>query len=175
MKGISKSRLIVLAPVEPRCVELLPALLSALPKYDDSPFARVPGTHFARFVFIEGLPGANLKPMPSEGSYLLMCADFDSNVRKWSEHVCKVDELMAVMKCWERFPRVDKPAKVARFLKRYHVTPGVTAAGYSATPVQGVHDALRMRRELRELAVRSQHGVLAADELRRQWRRVVSP
>jgi hypothetical protein len=47
--------LTVLAPVEPGRASALAAVLDALPGDDDGPLARVPGTHFARWVLVDQL------------------------------------------------------------------------------------------------------------------------
>ena len=77
----------------------------------EGPFARVPGTHFGRFAFIPALTGARGEALESEGSFLLMCAEFDSAPATWTTLLCERtgDQLDSVMGYCEGFPGSGDP------------------------------------------------------------------
>lgn len=81
MKLRGSSPLIVLAPVQAAAVESLRATLRALPAGDASPFARVPGLHFGRFVVIDHLEGRPGRPPAVTTPHVLMTTDFDGPLR----------------------------------------------------------------------------------------------
>jgi hypothetical protein len=75
------------------------------------------------------------------------------------------------MNCWEDFPGCGEPRGVAAFLGRRNVPAGFTVPGYRPATVTEVREALALRDELRQLAVRAQD--LDAAELRREWEAVL--
>ena len=173
MSGPAPSSLIVFAPVVSGSRDKLGAALQALTRRERSPFAEVPGTHFARFVFVPALTGPQDELLESEGAFLLFSADFDGSLRDWATAVCEKagEALEPIMRCWEGFPSVRDPAGVAGFFDRYDTRTGLTFSGYQAT-VKEVRAALQLRGDLRALAVRAQHDRLQPGSLRQMWRAV---
>jgi hypothetical protein len=175
MSGIGAASLTVMAPVRADASEALLAELERLGSGDEGPFARVSGTHFGRFVFVPALTGTRGEPLTSAGSFLLMCADFDSSQAAWSASLCEHagDQLDAVMSHCEGFPGSGDPAAVADYFISHNAPPGFTVAGYRRIRVEDVREALRLQRALRDLAMRAQAEGLGGAELRAAWRDVV--
>jgi hypothetical protein len=172
VSGVGASALVVLAPVRTGAQEQLLAALADLGDGEQSPFARVPGTHFGRFAVIPALKDPTGAPLESEGSFLLMCADFDPTPAAWTASLCEHAgaQLDAVMGHCEGFPGSRDPARVAAYFAAHDAAPGFTVAGYRRTTVEGVREALRLRRALRGLAATAQAEGLEGAALRAAWR-----
>lgn len=175
MSGIGAASLTVIVPVRAGASDALLAELERLGSGDEGPFARVPGTHFGRFVFVPALTGTRGEPLTSAGSFLLMCADFDSTQAEWSASLCELagNQLDAVMSHCEGFPGSGDPAAVTDYFISHNAPPGFTVAGYRPIRVEDVREALRLQRALRDLAMRAQAEGLGGAELRAAWRAAV--
>ena len=175
MSGIATSSLAVLAPLKAGVQERLLAALEALGRGEQSPFARVPGTHFGRFALVPALKDPAGAVIESEGSFLLMCADFDPSPSQWTASLCARAgaELDAVMGHCDGFPGSGDPSGVDAYLAAHNAAPGFTVAGYRRSSVAEVRAALRLRRALQELAGRVQAENLDGAALRRAWREAV--
>lgn len=145
--------------------------LDRLSDGDQGPFALVPGTHFGRFAFIPALKGARGESLHSVGSFVLMCAEFDSVPAGWTASLCARagDQLDSVMGFCEGFPGSGDPTAVAEYFGTHNVPPGFTVAGYRRVRVEEVREALRLQRALRELAIRAQADGLEGALLRAAW------
>jgi hypothetical protein len=175
VSGIAASSLAVMVPVRAGSSAALLAALDRLGDGDQGPFARVPGTHFGRFAFIPVLTGARGEALESEGSFLLMCAEFDSPVAAWTTLLCDRagDQLESVMGYCEGFPGCGDPTAVAEYFSAHDTPPGFTVAGYRRIRVEEVREALRLQRALGELAMRAQSEGLEGASLRAAWREAV--
>lgn len=162
-------------PVARASEQELLAALDALGDGSEGPFAAVPGTHFGRFAFVPGLPDPAGKPMAAEGSFLLMCADFDDPIGTWTSALCsRADsQLDSVLGFCVGYPGSSDPAAVAEYFVRHNASPGFTVAGYRPVRVDEVRSALSLAGGLRELAVRAQAEGLKGAALRRAWREAV--
>jgi len=122
VSGIGASSLAVIAPVRGGASEELLGALERLGDGDEGPFARVPGTHFGRFAFIPALTSARGESLDAEGSFLLMCADFDSAPAAWAASLCERagDQLDLVMGHCEGFPGSADPVRVAEYFASHH-------------------------------------------------------
>jgi hypothetical protein len=169
--GIAASSLVVLAPVRRGSQGPLLDALAALGDGGQGPFAAAPGTHFGRFVFVPALQDEEGHPLEAEGSFLLMCADFDTTPLEWAQALCECAgaQLDAVMSHCEGFPGSSDPAAVADFLTRHNAAPGFTVPGYRRMRVEEVREKLRLARALRALAARAQAEELSGTALRRAW------
>ena len=171
MSGIAASSLAVMAPVRAGASQDLLGALEGLGNGDEGPFARVPGTHFGRFAFIPALKGARGESLYSVGSFVLMCAEFDSAPAVWTASLCARagDQLDSVMGSCEGFPGSGDPTAVAEYFGNHNAPPGFTVAGYRRVRVEEVREALRLQRALRELAMRVQADGLEGGSLRAAW------
>lgn len=173
MTGISTSSLTVIARVRAGARDELRERLQAADE-GESPFARVAGTHFARWVLIPALKGADGRWLESEGSFLLMSAEFDSSPGEWTAALCANAGAAfdAVMGYCEGYPGSGDPAAVARFFAAHETRAGFTVAGHPRARVEQIQEALVLRERLRALALRGQAERLRPAELRAAWREV---
>jgi hypothetical protein len=174
VSGIASTSLAALAPVRPAAADPLLAALAALEESEGSPFARAPGTHFGRFVFIPALVDATGRPLAATDSYLFLAADFDVDVEDWTMSLCRLAgaELDSVMDHCLGYPGSRDPDGVVAYFESHRVPAGFTVAGHRRATVAEVRAALQLRLELRALAVRAQAERLAPGELRRAWNKV---
>lgn len=172
MSAIAASSLVVLAPLRAGVEERLLAALEELGRGGQSPFALVPGTHFGRFALVPALKDPAGAAIESEGSFLLMCAEFDTPPAQWTAQFCARAgaELDAVMGCCQGFPGSGDPPGVADYFAAHNAAPGFTVAGYRRSSVEDIRAALRLQRALRDLAARAQAENLDGAALRRAWR-----
>jgi hypothetical protein len=135
-----------------------------------SPFARVTGTHFARWAYVGQPPLPTGRPAAPGPEYLLMCADHDPPLPVWAHALCEQgrEAVESVMRYCVDWPGADAPAIVAEFLAVRNARPGFTVNTYRPTTVADIRAALSLRRSLRSLAVDGPG--LSPAELRKRWR-----
>jgi hypothetical protein len=96
--------------------------VAAIPRGAGSPFARVPGTHTARFVVLDDLvsPGAPSREDRLASPYLLLAADVDGAAGAWSAALAARAPAL-VDAAWSHcrgFPGAADPARFAAYLDR---------------------------------------------------------
>jgi hypothetical protein len=153
--------LTVLTPVVPGEEVALRDSLARLSKNGNSPFSRVAGTHFARCVLIAGAPwrhrGVPRRTRPLRMQYLLFTSI--SNHRP-EEHVENLRTGLGrdADEVWGHcvgYPGHDRPAEFRRYLLHNRLPVHRWFAAYDAT-VKEVRDALALRRQHTEFAMRTQ-------------------
>ena len=153
--------LTVLTPVHPGREERLSAYLRAIPQDEGSPFRRLPGTHFARWVVVdrlrEGYLGAPFPPTPLRGSYLLYTSTFDSTV---VEHVEELRirlgaEADAVWEHCVGYPGRRQQGRFRRYLLHNRIRENIWHRAYDAT-VPEIRAALDLRCQHIEFARHTQ-------------------
>ncbi|HUR85764.1 MAG TPA: hypothetical protein VMY78_10500 [Solirubrobacteraceae bacterium] len=151
--------LMVLTPVRPGMADALRAYLEALPR-DDSPLARLPRTHMARFIVIPEMPcapGTGLLD-PLGDPYLLFTSNFDGDLDSYLGELAEALEPEAE-EIWGRCigcPRPAVGAALKAYLGRNQIDSGVVFAAYGDATVAGVRRALDKRERLTDFAVRAQ-------------------
>jgi hypothetical protein len=146
----------VLTPIRPGAEAELRAVLEGLA--GESPFARLPRTHFARLMIVPDMPVPAGVQDPLDGPYLLLTANFDGDVDSW------LDELAAVVvpearEIWGRCVGCPQPAEGAAlkaYLWRNQLQSGVVFAAYGQANVAQIRGALDKRARLSDFVVRAQ-------------------
>jgi hypothetical protein len=125
---------------------------------------------------MESLPGPDGVDAGETGPFLLLCADFDVRLEEWARALCEpgATRLRAVLECCKGFPLGADPVAVADFLHRHHTDAGFTVQGYRRTSVAEVREALALRDDLRELAIRARTDRLSPSELRDAWQQLMN-
>ena len=167
MSGIAHA-LVALCELRPESGPELKAALAALDG-QPSPFARVTGTHFARWAYVGRPPASNGRTIKGRTEYLLMCADHDPELPVWAHALCAqggaaVESVMVHCVGW---PGIDAPAAVAEYLAARNARPGFTVNTYRRSTVPKVRAALSLRRNLRALAVAEPE--LSPSQVRERW------
>ena len=139
--------LTVLTPIAPGAEPELRAYLEGL-REAGSPLARLPRTHFGRWVIVSELvPEDEPEPDRLAGPYLLFTASFDGPLDSYLDELC--GELTAeAREIWGRCSGAPRPpvgAPLKAYLRAHHQTTGFFVAAYPKATVAQVHAALAQR------------------------------
>jgi hypothetical protein len=151
--------LLVLTPIQPSEEDALRAYLEALPR-DDSPLARLPRTHLARWLILDDMPvppGRDLHD-PLGGPYLLFTSAFDGDLDSYLDELAErlVPEASEI---WGRCIGCPQPAEGAElkaYLGRNQIDCGFAFAAYADASVARIRSALDKRERLIDFVVRAQ-------------------
>jgi hypothetical protein len=140
--------LTVLTPIAPGAEPDLRAHLEGL-RERPSPLARLPRTHFGRWVIVSQLVAEKDEPEPDHlaGPYLLFTASFDGPLDTYLDELC--DELAAeAQEIWGRCTGAPQPpagAPLKAYLRAHHHKTGFFVAAYPQATVGHVRAALAQR------------------------------
>lgn len=150
--------LTVLTPIAPGAQDDLRAYLEGL-RAGPSPLARLPRTHFGRWVIVEDFVADDERRLDHlAGAYLLFTASFDGPLDSYLAELC--DELAPEAPAiWGRCTGVPDPpagAALAAYLRAHHHTTGYFVAAYPEATVGQVRAALAQREDVIAFARRAQ-------------------
>lgn len=160
--------LIAMVPLILGRQQRLEHVLTNLGKDEESPFAQVGSTHFARFTVLPALLDGNREPVSSQ-AYLIFAADFDGCLRSYLKSLRRncPDALDQVFRHCESYPGSGNRAQFEKYLRIHRIKPGFSVISYDAT-VKEVKKALDLRTRLREFA--TDHQAERDDgTLRSEW------
>lgn len=134
--------------------------LDALPSRDGSPLARVPGTHFARWVVMDNLvyEGGSQRREHLKAGRLLFTSNFDGQLGPYLEllRTGLGEDADAIWKHCAGYPGHEDAAGFATYMRRHQVGSSMFFAAYGEQPVEQVRTNLAQRRRLIEFALRTQ-------------------
>jgi hypothetical protein len=150
----------VLAPILDGHADELRAHLDGLGEGDASPLARVPGTHIARWVVIDGVvfQGAGQRHRDTLTPRLLFSSNFDGDVGAYLEglRTGMAADADAIWDHCRGYPgHADGPA-FAAWMQAHMLEAALFFAAYGGMTVGQVHDNLARRRALLDLSLGSQ-------------------
>jgi hypothetical protein len=142
--------LTVLTPIAPGAEPDLRAYLDAL-RAGPSPLARLPRTHFGRWVIVGDLaPEDERRPDHLVGPYVLFTASFDGPLDSYLDELC--GELAAeAQEIWGRCAGAPQPPAgppLKAYLRAHHHTTGFFVAAYPQATVGDVRAALAQREDV---------------------------
>jgi hypothetical protein len=157
--------LTVLTPIAPGEEDALRSYLEGLPR-TPSPLARLPRTHFGRWVVVPDF--VKLATQPKEDrlgcEYLLFTATFDGDLDSYLDELC--GELAEeAERIWGTCIGCPAPAGgpgLKAYLRHNQIDTGLFFAAYPMATVQDVKGALATREQTIALAARGQ-GMSAPD------------
>jgi hypothetical protein len=157
-----------LTPIQTGEEPALRSFIDALPR-DDSPLARLAGTHFARWVILDDWVNdpSQLREDHLQSRYLIFTSNFDGPLDPYLDELC-VKLATEAREIWGRC--VGCPAEAAgpqlkAYLLHNKIDTGFFVAAYPHATVPQVKRALDARSRLIDFAVRAEG--LGPDEL---WR-----
>lgn len=164
--------LTVLAPIQAGHESALADALNDLPLREGSPLARVPGTHFARFVVIDApvYEGAPQKRDSWKASRLLFTSNFDAPVERYLDGLrtgLDTDGDAIFGRCVGYPGSADAQAWTA-WLLAHRVKSSLFFGAYGDQSVQTVRDSIATRARLAAFALEAQG--LAPAELQARFR-----
>ena len=159
--------LTVLTPILDGHAPQLTEHLEGLPEGSDSPLARVPGTHLARWVVIDQVKfqGAGQRHRDALGeSRLLFTSNFDGELGPYLEALRTelAEEADAVWGHCRGYPGHQDPAGFAGWLRAHALEAALFFAAYGGQTLEHVRANLELRTRLIEFALDAQ-GLPAAD------------
>lgn len=163
--------LCVLTSVLPDRREALAATLAGLPEGEASPLARVPGTHFARWVVAPSL--RRQSDLGPGTACLVFAVEFDHrNATEYLEDVRRrlPDEADGV---WRHCAGYPGAARLVTWLLAHRVQPGFSIVAFPAATVAEVREGLALRARLAAFALAAQRT--PTEGLREAWREHVGP
>jgi len=151
--------LLALTPIRAGQEDALRAYLEALPR-DDSPLARLPRTHMARWLVVPDMPvppGLRLHD-PLGGPYLLFTSAFDGDLDSYLDELA---ERLApeAPEIWGRCIGCPQPAQGAAlkaYIGRNQIDCGFAFAAYGEASVARIRTALDKRERLIDFVIRAQ-------------------
>jgi hypothetical protein len=123
---------------------------AVLDGWSESPFAAVEGTHFARFVVLDGPRRAAAdQPADELGPYLMFSAFFDREADVWLAALPA--PTADVFRCCRGYPS-EGAATVRAWLHEHRVPATAIFGAYPEATVAEVRDALAFRERFRRFA-----------------------
>jgi hypothetical protein len=164
--------LTVLAPIQAGHESALAGALDDLPAREGSPLARVPGTHFARFVVIDApvYEGAGQKRDSWKASRLLFTSNFDGPLERYLDGLrtgLGTDGDAIFGQCVGYPGGADAQAWTA-WLVAHRIKSSLFFGAYGDQAVQTVRDNIATRARLAAFALEAQG--LAPAELQARFR-----
>ena len=162
----------------------LRSVLARLTDAGTEPFARVPGTHFARWTIIDDVPqfGFPTKADALQNRYLMLECDFDGGRDAWLAALCSTmpEVLRDVYSHCVGYPGLRDAAAFQRYLISCQLDTTLDFSPFSANPLPTVLRALALQRRFvgfaREVQGRSNLELrLAFTEFVRQVRAAPLP
>jgi hypothetical protein len=152
--------LTVLTPIVEGHEDALTRHLDRLPGGDGSPLARVPGTHFARWVVIPDVvyEGAGQRHDHLEASRLLFTSNFDGPPAPYLEALRTGlgEDADAIWGHCRGYPGRGDGAAFARWMRAHQLVSALFFAAYGDQTVGEVHANLEQRARLIEFALSAQ-------------------
>ena len=152
--------LTVLTPIAPGAQDDLRRYLEGL-RASGSPLARLPRTHFGRWVIVEDLvPDGEPNPDHLATPHLLFTACFDGELDSYLDELCEALRAEAPA-IWGRCLGAPQPptgAALKAYLRAHHAKTGFFVAAYPQATVGQVRAALERREQVIAFA-RSAQGM----------------
>ncbi len=137
-------------------------VLATIPSDGRSPFARIPMTHFARWVVIDDVPTLDAPAAEDHlaSNYLLFVAEFDGELDPFLDFFATAcaDLLTDIYAHCVAFPGVSDLREFVRYIKKCQVETTLLFGGYPKATVGDVHAALRAQKALVEFAGTNTHA-----------------
>jgi hypothetical protein len=132
--------------------------LRDLPRGSESPLARLPHVHFARWVVIDRLPADPPEPDVLDQPYLLFTACVDGDTRAFARELGERlrPELDSIWGRCAGYPGAGDAAAFADWLLDHHVPTSFFVAAYGKSTVQDVRNSLAAREQVLGFALRAQ-------------------
>lgn len=163
--------LTVLSPILAGRESALESHLCALPVGIESPLARVPRTHFARWVIVPqpAYEGPPMRPDPWKSQYLIFTSCFDGDLPSYLDDLCRLigPDIDAIWGHCVGYPGSADGAAFARYVRHNQIGTEVYFAAYPDATVAKVRESLIRRDQVVKFAVAVQG--LSDAELYERW------
>jgi hypothetical protein len=160
--------LMVLTPIVPGREQELRDVLESYTE-GSSPFARLPRTHFGRWVILDDFVHDEQQPKPDRltSKYLIFTSNFDGKRDSYLEELCELPEAREIWSHCVGAPTSGTRAELAQYLRHNQITTGFFVAAYPKATVPQVKASLERRAALVEFAIDAQ--AMDAGDLKREF------
>lgn len=161
--------LCTLSRIQPDRVDELSVALATLPNGVESPFRLVPGTHFARWAVVPGLPGRNRRIGPASSARLIFGAEFDhADPEEFLRQVLELAGAEARLVWSHCVGYPDPPGeRLVPWLLADRLPAGFSVVANPGATVEEVREALALRAEVAAFAAEGEK--IGRDELQARW------
>lgn len=151
------SALTSLIPIAADREDELRTYLRGLPRGSQSPLARLPRTHVARWVIIDRLPTDPPEPDRLEAHYLLFTSSVDGEVESYVRELCEQlrSEAERIWGCCTGFPGTEDAEAFTSWILDHHIPTSFFVAAYPDATVQQVHNSLAAREQILRFILQS--------------------
>lgn len=148
--GINREGFAALLPVREGQAEEVRRLTRALGPGEQSPFARLPGTLFARLTLVGRLRDHHERELSDVPFSLFFAAEFDMRSGRWLETVCASlpEDLERTLGCCAGYPGAGAPAAFTRWMLEHRVPAGFSVHGYPQLSCEQVARSLALRERI---------------------------
>lgn len=160
--------LMVLTPIVPGHEQELRDLLERYTEAS-SPFARLPRTHFGRWVILDDFVHDEQQPKPDRltSRYLIFTSNFDGKRDSYLKELCELPEAREIWGHCIGAPTSGTAAELAKYLEHNQIRTGFFVAAYPKATAPHVKASLEQRDALVQFAIDAQQ--LGADDLKREF------
>jgi hypothetical protein len=167
--GINREGFAALLPLREGEQERVRETLRCLPAGRGSPFARLPGTHFARLTLVPRLRDRRERELPDVPMCLFFAAEFDMLVGGYLETLCTVipEQADEMFGCCTGYPGTGAPPAFASWMLDHRVPAGFSVHGNPGAAAGEVTKALELRERIIAFAVETRR--LEPTALKERW------
>jgi hypothetical protein len=168
-RKLYRGGLSTLLPVVPGHERPVRELVRGIPTGEDSPFARLECTHFARLVLVPAFPPRDEGELGDPPACLFFSAEFDIPVAGYVEALCTLipGEADAIFEHCVGYPGTGVPPAFGAWLSDHRVPAGFSVHGNPEASVDDVLECLRLRDRIIAFAVDTR--ALDPAALKEQW------
>jgi len=134
--------------------------LSHMPNGGNSPFAKVPGTHFARLVVMDDVVFVGSPTMEEHlnSAYLVFICDFDGDLDSYLQSMARAipDVLDEIWSNCVEYPGTADVGKFTKYMKKCQVTTTFYFADVNDKTLGQTFKALKIKSELADFVVKNQ-------------------
>ena len=168
-RGINLEGFAALLPVRDGAEQEVRETVRALGSGEASPFARLPGTLFARLILIPRLRDRHERELPNVPFCLYFAAEFDLVAGRWLETLRALlpDELDRMFSPCLGYPGAGAGPGFASWMLEHRVPAGFSLHGYPELATEQVARALQLRERIIAFALDTRD--LAPAALAERW------
>jgi len=168
-RSVNRAGLTALLPIVPSHATVLGHLVAGLPGGEDSPFARLESTHFARLVVLPPQHYPAAKKPDNLPACLLFASEFDISAAGYLDLLCaRMPETAdSIFEHCSGYPGVSSPPAFGRWMLQHRIKAGFSVHGNAHATVGWIRRSLALRERLIEFAVANRGANPSA--LREAW------
>jgi hypothetical protein len=168
LRRINHEGFAAVLPVAEGAEDAVREMLVGLPRGSQSPFASLPGTHFARLVLLQ-FRDRHERALDGVPRCLFFAAEFDMFVHSYLGALCTRmgDQADAIFGHCPGYPGAAGPPAFTRWMLDHRVRPGFSVLGNPRGTADEIARSLELRERIIAFAVKTRH--LEPSALSKRW------